>query len=244
VGAGVAIGGHFIPSALVLGQWSSMETLGSLVAWRVPGADSGRVAVTFDDGPDPLWTPRVLDRLDELGWKERGWSATFFVIGSRISPGSPEADLVEEIQARGHEVGLHGFRHERHFFHLPPWVREDLSRGCEVLEDLGCTPRFFRPPYGIVSAATLLEAKRHQMSVVLWSAWGREWTDKSPASVANRLSRRLSPGAIVLLHDSEATAPPGTVPVVLETLPLLDEMLRERGLLAGPLAPRVLDRQG
>ena len=103
----------------------------------------------------------------------------------------------------------------------------DLEKGIAVLDALGpgLHPRHFRPPYGQVSGGSIVAAHKTGLDMVLWSAWGREWADRSPESVAQRVAHRLEPGVIVLLHDADATAPPGTAAVALEALSrIIDEL--------------------
>ena len=226
IGVGVAALAHYLPSVCVLGQWSPIP-LGALpfgwCRWRVP-ASSGAVALTLDDGPSPDATPRTLDLLDELDMR-----ATFFVLGSQAEA---HPELIGEILRRGHGVGSHGYVHEHHLLHSPAWIRRDLDRSVAALEALGCRPRWYRPTYGQLTARTILEARRNDMEVVLWSAWGREWAETDPAPVIGRLERKLEPGAIVLLHDTDVRCPPGTAARTRATLRLLTARLDEMSLRA------------
>lgn len=224
--AGLAALAHYLPSVCVLGQWAPLrlEALPAGVCrWRGP-ASSRAVALTLDDGPSPDTTPRTLDLLDELGMQ-----ATFFVLGSLVAarPG-----LVEDMLSRGHTVGLHGFEHRHHLLHGAGWVRRDTEMGLRVLSGMGVRPRWYRPPYGQMSARTVLEARRHDMEVVLWSAWGREWAESEPEAVLARLSGAIDPGAVVLLHDVDTLCPPGTAARTWRTLELLAPVLADRGLRA------------
>jgi peptidoglycan/xylan/chitin deacetylase (PgdA/CDA1 family) len=155
------------------------------------------VVLTFDDGPDPATTPRVLDILDAAGAK-----ATFFVIGKKAAA-SPE--LVKDIVARGHEVGLHSFSHDR-FFSLRDarGVRRDLELGVATLERItGARPTYFRPPIGHTNPSIARVADALDLTIVGWSAAGRDgvgWA--KPASVTARVRRGLRDGAIVALHDA------------------------------------------
>jgi peptidoglycan/xylan/chitin deacetylase (PgdA/CDA1 family) len=188
-----------VPSVVSLGQWAPIRSLpAGLCRWRGPAEP--RVALTFDDGPQPDTTPRMLDRLDELGLV-----ATFFCVGSRVAA---HPDLVEEVRRRGHQVEVHGHRHAHHFVRTPRWVRGDLNSALDALGAVGVRPKWFRRPFGQVTGATLIEARRHRLRLVLWSAWGREWAEEDASGVARRVTRRLEPGAIVLLHDSDAFSPP------------------------------------
>jgi peptidoglycan/xylan/chitin deacetylase (PgdA/CDA1 family) len=193
---------HAAPSALILPtMWRRQpRSLGAWCRWRGPSEDS--VAVTFDDGPD-VDTLRTLDLLDEIGWR-----ATFFVLGAQLQahPG-----VAKEILARGHEMGTHGFAHRHHLLSTPTSVVRDLDRAVAAHRDLlGETPRYFRPPYGQLTLTSLIAARRLGLETVLWSAWGKEWAETDPAAVVHRLEADLRPGAIVLLHDTDVSCPPGT----------------------------------
>jgi peptidoglycan/xylan/chitin deacetylase (PgdA/CDA1 family) len=223
-GAVVAAGAaHMVPSVVSLGQWAPVRSLpGRLCTWRGPGRPE--VALTFDDGPRPGTTPAVLDRLDELGLR-----ATFFCLGWMVEE---RPDLVAETMRRGHQVESHGYRHADHFAHTPRWVRSDLDAAIDALGSAGRRPRWLRPPFGHTTGATLVEARRHHLSPVLWSAWGREWVERDKVGVAGRVARGLGPGAVVLLHDSEDSCPPGTCRRVLDALGPIAEDLDRRGLAA------------
>ncbi len=222
---GAVLLAHMMPSVLVLGQWvPARATRRPRCVWR--GADRPRIALTFDDGPQPGTTEQVLDRLDSLGLK-----ATFFCLGQHVAQ---FPHLTREIAARGHEVATHGHLHESHFRHSPAWVGADLHRSIEAFAEAGLAPpRWFRPPYGHVTAGTLVHAHRNGLPVVLWSAMGKEWVESSAAAVARRVESSLSPGAIVLLHDAEINA--GSAGRVVEALPHIATTLDEQGWSASTL---------
>lgn len=229
------------PTALALAHagptitgWDRLRT----VLWpRLAGV--GRldgVALTFDDGPDPLGTPAVLDRLDALGW-----TATFFLLGSQVRRFPEQA---KALVAAGHEIALHGDIHHSHLFRSPGDVVADVSRAIATVEDItGVRPRFFRPPYGVVTTGTLVAARREDVQPVLWTSWGKDWQAAStPERVVRKLSRTLDPGATLLLHDSDCTSTPGSWRSTAASLPLLAEELAHRGLVVRPLGehlPRV-----
>ncbi|MET8010248.1 polysaccharide deacetylase family protein [Streptomyces sp. NPDC005271] len=188
------------------------------------------VAFTFDDGPDPGVTPRFLDVLDELAVR-----ATFFVLGEEVMR-CPRTTL--EIAARGHELAVHGWTHSR------PWlptvardVREVAQAARAVRLVTGTVPRWYRPPYGILTGGRWLAAVRAGLSPVLWSAWGRDWSaNATPQSVLATVRRDLRGGATVLLHDSDRTAAAGCWRAALAALPALVAECRAAGLEVGPLA--------
>lgn len=166
------------------------------VIWRGPKEARG-VALTFDDGPSPEHTPKVLDMLDEAGVK-----AAFFVIGKKAEA---HPDLVRDIAARGHAIGLHGYAHDRLFsLRSPDFVRRDLAKGVAVLEDiLGERPIMFRPPIGHSSPRIARVVDELDLVVVGWSIRAMDGTGVSgPDRVAARVVPKLADRAIVMLHDA------------------------------------------
>jgi peptidoglycan/xylan/chitin deacetylase (PgdA/CDA1 family) len=226
--AGFVAAGHLAPSSLVLAQWLPAEpdprAIPGLCRWRGPRNDRAEIAVTFDDGPDPAETIKTLDALNRLGVR-----ASFFCDGTNVKR---RPDIVREIADRGHEVGTHGYRHVRHLARGPGWIVEDTGRAVSVLQRAGVDPTFFRPPYGLLTGASVVAARRFGLQTVLWTAWGREWADGDAGSITRRLERRLRPGAILLLHDSDGHAPEGTAARARAVLPRLAGAIDERGLRA------------
>jgi peptidoglycan/xylan/chitin deacetylase (PgdA/CDA1 family) len=198
---------------------------------RFPGrerVDGKRVALTFDDGPDPDATPAVLDALDEAGI-----TATFFVVGEQAAA---HPRLAREVANRGHEIGLHGYEHREHSELSQREARDDLARGLGTLEVAGGRrPTIFRPPYGRFSEDSY-EACRHLgLEPVLWSAWGMDWEPLPAERITDLVSRDLEPGAIVLLHDSARYSPRSDAAATAEAIPLLAAAAAERALGFGPL---------
>lgn len=158
--------------------------------------DSDQVCLTFDDGPDPVHTPRILDVLAEC--KTR---ASFFVLGAAAER---YPQLIERMLAEGHTVGNHTFSH------CHPWTisadraRKEVADGSKILRDIcGNPPRWFRPPHGRLRRAMLRQVEAENMRTVLWSHsvidWGPMGTD---AGIAQRLNGIRS-GDIVLMHDGK-----------------------------------------
>jgi len=223
----VSLAAQMVPAVVALGQWSPLRVLPyDLCRWQGPRFPP-KAALTFDDGPHPEGTPAILDRLDELGVK-----ATFFPLAQAAER---HPDLVTEIARRGHAVGTHGYRHGRHLLHGPRWVFRDLDEAKRVMAALGHVPTWYRPAYGQASAATLAAARVKGWRTVLWSAWGREWATSDPVAVAARIGRRLRPGAIVLLHDSDRFGPQGMWRVARDCLEGIAERMRLSGLEAATL---------
>jgi peptidoglycan-N-acetylglucosamine deacetylase len=177
--------------------------------WReLPGIErvepAGTAVLTFDDGPDPSsgGTPAILDALDAANAK-----ATFFLVGEQIAAAP---DLVGEILARGHEVGVHGQRHFRHDRVPAAESIADIEVGyAAVAEAIGESPRFYRPPYGKLTPEGAAACRRLGLDIAYWSTWGLDWEPLRSARIAKRVNRDLDDGAIVLLHDSARYAARG-----------------------------------
>jgi peptidoglycan/xylan/chitin deacetylase (PgdA/CDA1 family) len=187
------------------------------------------VALTFDDGPDPVATPRFLDVLDRLGVR-----ATFFVLGERALR---HPALVEETARRGHEVAVHGWTHDRPW--RPAVAREstDVARAARAVHDItGHRPQWYRPPYGILTSGRWLAARRAGLRPVLWSAWAKDWlADATAESVRALVAADLRGGGTILLHDSDGFAAPDCWRATLDALPAIVTDCREAGLTVGPL---------
>ncbi|KAA9162581.1 polysaccharide deacetylase family protein [Amycolatopsis acidicola] len=209
---------------------------------RPPGlagrGDPGHVALTFDDGPNPLSTPHFLRALEV-----RGVRATFFLLGEQVAR-APW--LAGEIAAAGHEVAVHGWAHQCLLRHGPRRAYDDFARACDVIEDAaGYRPQWIRAPYGVFSTGSLVAARRLGLTPVLWTCWGFDWTSRAtPESVLRTVFKDLNGGGTVLLHDSDHAAALGSWRATLSALgPLLDECGR-RGLRVGPLADHAVARAG
>lgn len=188
----------------------------------------GGVALTFDDGPDPEGTPAVLARLDALGW-----TATFFLLGSQVRR---YPALARALRDAGHELGVHGCEHRNHLSRSPAWVQRDLMGAVDAIEAAtGERPRWFRPPYGVLTSGSLRAARRLDLAPVLWTAWGRDWERTTADRVVGTLRPGLRSGATLLLHDSDCTSTSGSWRATEAALPLLAEELDRRGLAVRPL---------
>lgn len=187
--------------------------------WRGP-REGRRIALTFDDGPDPEWTPRVLDLLAEAGVP-----ATFFTIGERAARAPA---VVKRIAAEGHELANHSWSHRNLWFCGPAATVEQVRRGHETLADLtGAAPRHFRPPWGMVNAAMFGAVRKAGEKVVFWSIQPEGQRPAPAGRQASRVLGRAHAGAIVDLHDAEGT--PRAPERLVEALPAMIRGLRERG---------------
>ena len=170
-------------------SWSTLP-LGSLirVATREPA-----IALTFDDGPDPQETPRVLDILERHG--ARG---TFFLVGKSVER---HPEIVARAAAAGHALANHSWDHSS-FRQIRGSYRRAQLRWCgEALAPHGGT-RLFRPPFGEQSLASRLDALRCGYRVVCWDVVAEDWRDDPAEVLVQRVMRRLRRGSIVLFHDT------------------------------------------
>lgn len=221
--AAVAVA-HAIPSVAAIGPVRRF-----LLPALSGAGHPGHVALTFDDGPHPEATPRLLRLLDGAGVR-----ATFFLIGRELEA---HPEVGREIAASGHEVAVHGYEHRMLLGRGPRATLADLTRATKVIaERTGAVPHWWRPPYGVASTAALVAARRLCLTPVLWTTWGRDWTaDATPDRVFRSVRRRLAGGGTILLHDSDASATPRCWEAMLGALPRILEHCRAEGLAVGPL---------
>jgi peptidoglycan-N-acetylglucosamine deacetylase len=204
--------------------WPKSGVLGAnLVRLGPEAAARGEVALSFDDGPDPRITPRLLDLLGE-----RGATASFFPIGTRAEA---QPELVREIVLRGHRVENHSWRHSHAFsVLLPHAAAREIDRAQACLASLaGRPPRWFRAPAGLRPPYLEALLRRRGLSLVSWTRRGFDTVDRDARRVAARLVRGLGARDVLLLHDG-----PGQT-VVLEALPRVLDAIEARGLRAVPL---------
>jgi peptidoglycan/xylan/chitin deacetylase (PgdA/CDA1 family) len=178
------------------------------------------VALTFDDGPHEQGTEAVLGVLRDANVK-----ATFFLVGEQVER---RPRLAAEIVAAGHEIALHCRRHRNLLRLTPAQVREDLDRAAETISGAtGQTPVLHRPPYGIFSGCSLPIVRR-RWRPLLWSRWGHDWSARAtPRSIAEEVTRDVSDGDVLLLHDSDAYSAEGSWRRTVAALPrILDELAR------------------
>jgi peptidoglycan-N-acetylglucosamine deacetylase len=180
-----------------------------------------RVYLTFDDGPDPEWTPRVLDVLEQAKVK-----ATFFAVGQQAQR-LPE--LMRRVHDAGHAVGNHTFSHRHPWFMSPRAARAEVRDGANAISDvLGVAPQFYRPPHGRQRACMSDEAQRCGEQVVLWDVSAIDW---GPLGVVDSIEKRLHAvkgGDIVLMHDGQNKH--NRPDQLLQILPLFLRKLADRGL--------------
>lgn len=203
------------------GLWPRAALLGPNLTRLPPEAAArGEVALTIDDGPDPEVTPAVLALLDALGAR-----ATFFCVGERIAR---HPQLAREIVTRGHSIENHSQHHLKRFSLLGPRaLRGEIWQAQEAITAAtGAAPRFFRAPAGLRNPFLERELARAGLTLVSWTRRGFDTVARDPEPVLGRLTRGLSRGDILLLHDGHAGRTARGAPVILEVLPRLLGALR------------------
>lgn len=185
-----------------------------------------RVSLTFDDGPHAEGTPAVLAELARAGA-----TATFFLVGEQVAE---RPALAREIAEAGHEVGVHGYRHTLLLRRRVRELADDLDRAAATIADAtGVVPTLYRPPYGVFSSGALRNVRARGWRPLLWSTWGRDWERRAtPQAIARRATRRLQPGDVVLLHDSDAYSSAGSWRRTAAALPSVLEAVAALGVPA------------
>lgn len=219
----MSVGPLALTAAGAVGAWISYAWLPHLLmpacVWRGP-RHPRRITLTFDDGPDPEWTPRVLDTLAAAAVR-----ATFFLVGERAARAPA---LVRALAAAGHEIGNHSWSHRSPWLAGPWRTGEEIGRAHALLADLGGrAPRHFRPPWGMVNAAMFPALRRWDERCVFWSIQPEGLRRQPPSRQAAHVLARAHPGAIVDLHDAQGLA--GAPARMHAALPAMIEGLREAG---------------
>lgn len=155
-----------------------------------------QVALTFDDGPDPVWTPKLLD-----GLKERGVPATFFLIGRKIEG---QEELVQRIHDEGHLIGNHTFNHVE-LSKLPDKdARMEIEKTSNVIYEVtGEYPQYVRPPFGEWNEKLELEVT---MLPVLWNVDPLDWRRTDVEGIVRDVEKKAEDGSIILMHDCYETS--------------------------------------
>lgn len=200
---------------LAAGMLPRTTLLGANLTRLPPAASArGEIALTFDDGPDPEVTPRVLDLLEQHGAR-----ATFFCIGQRAER---HPELVREIARRGHQVENHSYAHAHSFaFGLPSRLRREIEAASQLIERLtGRRPVYFRAPAGVRSPLLEGVLQRCDLRLASWTRRGFDTVSADPEVISARLLRDLTAGDILLLHD-------GGRPAAAVLLRVVEAVLRE-----------------
>ena len=186
------------------------------------------IALTFDDGPDPEFTPRILRVLDE-----KNISATFFVIGKKAEkyPG-----LLQQIIDEGHEIANHSYSHNPMIaFFTTSRLTEDLARCNEIIhKTIGKTPAFFRPPFGVTNPRYATALRDNNLTSIGWSLRSMDTRTRNKSRLIDRIISKLKQGDIILFHDHLA--------VTADALGEIIEQIIDRDIIIQPLS-KVINKE-
>ncbi len=151
------------------------------------------LTLTFDDGPEPVWSARVLHEL-----QRRDAPATFFLVGERVRKFPEQA---RAIVAGGNEVQLHCHTHIRHSELNESEIERDTREALSALAAVGVRPTFWRTPWGVTTSDTLRVARRHRLQLVRWRIDTHDWRGDTAQEMLTRANPQLRTGGVVLMHD-------------------------------------------
>lgn len=192
---------------LLIGFWATLTVIGSFhIRWNYhleglhhnKGTKNNWVAITFDDGPHPQFTPQILKLLHHYNAK-----ATFFCIGGKVVQ---HPDIVKEIIAEGHTIGNHTYSHSKAFgFFSTKKVAGELQRTRETIRQLtGLETKLYRPAFGVTNPNINRAVEQLGLQSIGWSIRSLDTTNRSKKTLLHRITHRLGPGDIILLHDTGA----------------------------------------
>ena len=208
-------------AALSFGAFHRNSRIFGPALGRLPASERV-VALTFDDGPNPITTPRVLDEL-----AREGVSATFFLLGRHVDMWP---HLARAVVAAGHQIGNHGFHHRKLHLRGPAYVRLDIALGTDAIaRATGVRPALFRAPHGFRSPWVTPIAARLGQRTVGWTLGVFDSEGPGADAIARRAIAGVVPGCILLLHDGDGYDPEGDRTQTAAALPMIIGALRDRG---------------
>lgn len=182
------------------------------------------VALTFDDGPSPVWTPKILKVL-----KDNNIKATFFMLGEHVKK---YPQVAREVARAGHEIGNHGYNHKVMIYYKDNELKDQIKGTEAIIEEVaGVKTKYFRPPKAWLNSKEKQKARKMGYEVVLWSLNSKDWVNFDKNSIVRYLAKRVEPGDIILFHDSGAvfSCEGGNRSNTVEAIGLLAEKLKAKG---------------
>jgi peptidoglycan/xylan/chitin deacetylase (PgdA/CDA1 family) len=182
------------------------------------------IALTFDDGPSAVWTPRILDELKRADVK-----ATFFMLGKHVAE---FPDIARRVAKEGHEIENHGYSHRVLVYYQADELEKDIREAEKIIrEATGKTTKYFRPPKAWLTAAEKQKIRQMGYEVVLWSLNSKDWVTFHDKHIRRYILHHIRPGDIILFHDSGGafTTEGGSRRQTVRTIFRLAEQLREMG---------------
>lgn len=176
--------------------------------------EGNKIALTFDDGPHPEFTPKVLELLEKHNAK-----ATFFCIGKNVKT-SPE--IIQLIDYKNHTIGNHSFSHSNRidFNDKNGWLEEVNSTDLAIQKIIGKKPKFFRPPFGVTTSHLAKAIQETNHKVIGWNVRSFDTvSNQTPEKIVERILKKVKSGSIILVHDHL----PGIIPILEQLLPELQK---------------------
>jgi peptidoglycan/xylan/chitin deacetylase (PgdA/CDA1 family) len=216
-----AVVGLSVAGALAHGAFHRNSPVFGPALGRLPTRER-RISLTFDDGPNPIATPMILDTLSQFGVR-----ATFFMVG-KYAELWPE--LVQRVAREGHQIGNHGYFHQSLAFRSPRYIDRDVFMGTRGIEHaVGRSPRYFRAPHGFRNPWVSWIAGSYGQRTIGWSLG--VWDSDAPGvkKIVRRVIRGARPGSILLLHDGDGENPNADRTQTARALPHIISEMRDRG---------------
>lgn len=183
-----------------------------------------KVVLTFDDGPSPQWTPKILLELRKANIK-----ATFFMNGHHVKK---YPDIAKFVAEEGHTIANHGYAHSVMFYYRPEEIEEEIKYTEHLIEKVtGQTTKYFRPPKAWLRKKIKSKIKSMGYDIILWSLNSKDWVAFNHRRIVNFVSRKVKNGDILLFHDSGSVfgTEGGDRTQTIKAIPLLAETLRAKG---------------
>jgi len=188
------------------------------------GGKEKLVALTFDDGPSPVWTPKILDELKKAGIK-----ATFFMLGEHVAE-YPE--IARQVAQEGHEIGNHSYDHHVLFYYKLEELEKEIKTAERIIQKVtGQTTIYFRPPKAWLTAEEKKRIGELGYKVILWSLNSKDWVNFDDKYIVRYIVRNIRPGDIILFHDSGGvfSIKGGDRHETVKAISLLAEKLAKKG---------------
>ncbi|WP_066503757.1 polysaccharide deacetylase family protein [Abyssisolibacter fermentans] len=176
------------------------------------------VALTFDDGPDEVYTSELLDLLKQANVK-----ATFFVVAEKADE-NPE--IIDRMIKEGHAIGLHSLQHKNSWLKGYQYTKNDFKRSIEIMKKHRWNVEYYRPPWGHVNLYTLKYLKENNLKLVLWNVMVGDWSRfNSLEKIKKEILRQTKFGSVICLHDSRGAecAPKRTIEALKTDIPILKD---------------------
>lgn len=182
------------------------------------------VALTFDDGPSPVWTPKILDELNKAKVK-----ATFFMLGEHVAR---YPDVARRVAKEGHEIGNHTYDHHVLIYYTMEELENEIKYADNVIKGVtGVTTRYFRPPKAWLTPDEKVKVGQMGYKIILWSLNSKDWVTFDDKYIIRYISRNIRPGDILLFHDSGGafSSEGGDRSETVSCIARLVEKLKEKG---------------